>query len=572
MGGAPVTASRMEPHALAQILGVDLTQATTTTRPTSAAAAEIEPFDLSNYPLVRAALDNDTADRSVDTMRVVGACKDSGLTLGQTRWAVRTRTDLAQRLDSRRDDDVQACWDKIDAQIEDVTEATENVTHSAHLGMAIKMGKQFNGKLINVNKIGWHVWNGKCYAPDGNGAARRAVHSVIKRDRKIVKSLELPSEEEEKRLKQIARYETASAITGILTEAAALEVFSVEVNDLDADPYLYNCANGTFDLRTMELRPHNPADRITKVARGAWRPDTKSALWDNFLARTHPDEEVRGFLQRHVGAGLLGEVREHVLAIWTGKGANGKSVTDRTIRYALGDYALTAEPDLFMHRQGAHPTGEMDLLGARWVSVSESEEDRRLAEATVKRLTGGDTIRARRMRQDFIQFEPSHTAVLITNHLPKVRGDDDALWRRLRVIPFSVVIPEKERDGALGGRLQLEADAVLSWAIEGWRQYKAIGLAEPDAVRVATDKYHSDSDAIARFIAEECVTSSPALKATTAGLHLGWEQWRTRDGAEPMSMKAFGQALDRHGYPAGSPSSGKRWRVGIALKAVEDDD
>jgi hypothetical protein len=185
MGGAPMTASRIDPLILAGVLGVDLTQATTTTRPTSAAATEIEPIDLANYPLVRAALDNNTADRSVDTMRVVGACKDSGLTLPQTRWAVRTRTDLAGRLDDRRDDDVQVCWDKIDAQVDEVDEV-ENITHSAHLGMAIKMGKQFKGKLLNVNGIGWHVWDGKRFAPDGNGAARRAVHSAIKRDRKIV--------------------------------------------------------------------------------------------------------------------------------------------------------------------------------------------------------------------------------------------------------------------------------------------------------------------------------------------------------------------------------------------------
>jgi hypothetical protein len=154
MGGAPVTASRIDPRILAELLGVDLTQVTTTTRPTSAAATNVEPFDLTNYPLVRAALDNNTADRSVDTMRVVGACKDSGLNIPQTRWAVRTRADLADRLDDRRDDDVQACWDKLDAHVEDVTitAGAEDVTHSAHLGMAIKMGKQFKGKLIYASK------------------------------------------------------------------------------------------------------------------------------------------------------------------------------------------------------------------------------------------------------------------------------------------------------------------------------------------------------------------------------------------------------------------------------------
>ena len=132
------------------------------------------------------------------------------------------------------------------------------------------------------------------------------------------------------------------------------------------------------------------------------------------------------------------------------------------------------EPDLFLHRQGAHPTGEMDLLGIRWCVVSEIEKDRRLAEATMKRLTGGDTIRARRMRQDFIEFTPSHTAIMVTNHLPKVSGDDPAIWRRLRVVPFDVVIPEDQRNKHLDEQLQLDADAVLAWAVAGYLDYAQV--------------------------------------------------------------------------------------------------
>src|SRR5262249_33336795 len=160
----------------------------------------------------------------------------------------------------------------------------------------------------------------------------------------------------------------------------------------------------------------------------------------------------------------------------------------------------------------------MDLLGARFVVVSETEQDRRLAEATMKRLTGGDTIRARRMRQDFVEFEPSHLAVLVTNCLPKVRGDDPAVWRRIRVVPFNVVIPEADRDAELPERLEAEADAVLSWAVAGYADYCARGLSEPESVLVATDTYKKNSDAVSRFIDECCVTTSPVLKATTGQL------------------------------------------------------
>jgi putative DNA primase/helicase len=278
-----------------------------------------------------------------------------------------------------------------------------------------------------------------------------------------------------------------------------------------------------------------------------------------------PDEDVRGFVQRIVGVGLLGQVREHILSIWTGSGANGKGSLDRALQHTLGDYAIAAEPDLFMHRESAHPTGEMDLLGVRWVTVSESDQGRRLAEATMKRLTGGDTIRARRMRQDFVEFEPSHTATLITNHLPKVSGDDPAIWRRIRVVPFNVVIPDDEQDHELDDRLQLEADAILTWAVDGWRQYLDRGLDAPESVIAATDKYHRDSHAIARFVDDRCLTESPANKATTEQLFKAWEIWRRNDGADEISMKVFGQSLDKLGYPASAPSGGKRFRKGISV-------
>ncbi|MGH3969465.1 MAG: DNA primase family protein, partial [Mycobacterium sp.] len=327
-----------------------------------------------------------------------------------------------------------------------------------------------------------------------------------------------------------------------------------------------------LDLRTMDLLPHNPANRITKITRGACHPDTSTfGPWQKFLTEVLPAEEVRVYLQRLIGLALLGRVAEHLLPILTGTGANGKGTFYKVLLWSLGDYGSTVEPDLLMHRQAAHPTGEMDLLGRRLVVVSESERDRRFAETTMKRLTGGDTIRARRMRQDFVEFEPSHTPLLITNHLPLVSGDDPAIWRRLRVVPFTVEIPPDERDPHLDERLQAEADAVLAWAIRGWGDYRRCGLDEPSAVVVATGDYQKASDAVARFIEECCLTGSPVLQATTAQLHIEWEQWRSRDGAEPMSQKAFGQALDRHGYPADKPTNGKRWRHGIALKPKEDN-
>lgn len=437
--------------------------------------------------------------------------------------------------------------------------------HRGQARIAYRLADRYADELLHVTGLGWHAWDGARFTYDDRGTTKRAVLSELRR------ALATSLDDKELRT-DVRKCESASGVNGVLELAGALEPFAAAVADLDADPHLLNVANGTLDLHTLKLQPHSPADRITKVCRGAYTADTESVAWEAFLARVLPDETVRLFVQRLIGMSLLGTVREHVLAILTGEGANGKGTFYKAVCNALGDYASTAEPDLFMHRDGAHPTGEMDLLGRRLIVVSESERDRRLAEATMKRLTGGDTIRARRMRQDFVEFNPSHTALLVTNHLPKVSGDDPAIWRRIRVVPFNVTIPEGERDKALDDRLALEADAILTWAVNGWRDYLKHGLDEPALVRQATDTYQRNSDAVARFI-DECCHTSPAVKCVTGQLFEKWERWRITDGAEPMSLKAFGLALTSKGYPVDSKSvNGKKWRHGISQRAQEEND
>jgi hypothetical protein len=293
-------------------------------------------------------------------------------------------------------------------------------SHSGQLRIAYRLAESFADRLLFVHGIGWHYYDTKRWAPDDIGAAKRALIDVLRTP--LADSLG------DKELRaDVRRCESAAGLGGVLEIASALKPFAATVRDLDADPYLLNVANGTLDLRTMELSPHDPADRLTKVTRGAHTPETKPGDWHQFITTVLPDEQVRVYVQRHAGVSLLGKVIEHILSIWTGSGANGKGTAIGALCWAVGDYAITAEPDLFMHREGAHPTGEMDLMGRRLVVVTETDEGRRLAEATMKRLTGGDHIRARRMRQDFIEFEPSHTPILVTNHLPAVSGDDPAV-------------------------------------------------------------------------------------------------------------------------------------------------
>lgn len=254
--------------------------------------------------------------------------------------------------------------------------------HSGQVRMAYRLADAYADRLMHVHGIGWHYWDGKRWAFDDCGEAKRAVLEVFR--------VALAESVTNQPLRQdVAKCESNNGIAGVLGVAAAL--LAVTVANLDADPYLLNLDNGTYDLRTHELHAHDPRDRITKVTRGAYDASAPAAAWPRYIVQVLPGEQVRGYLQRVAGLSLLGKVAEHILPILTGTGANGKGTWYGAMLYALGDYAAPADPDLFMAREGAHATGQMDLRGRRFVVVPESDEGRRLAEATMKRLTGSAT-------------------------------------------------------------------------------------------------------------------------------------------------------------------------------------
>jgi len=455
-----------------------------------------------------------------------------------------------------------------EATLSSLDDVVVDEQHHGQVRLAYRLAARYAGKLMHVYGLGWFAWDGRRWAEDTRGACQRAVIDVIRRA--LAGSVNDPQLR-----RDVTRCETDPGIRGVLAIAAALQPFAFTIADLDADPYLLNVANGTLDLRTMQLLEHAPADRITKVTRGAYRIDAVGAAWGDFVATVLPDAEVRGYLQRLAGLSLLGKVVEHIFTIATGTGANGKGTAYNALLHTIGDYGHVAEPDLFMQAKSnpnAASPAQMGLRGRRLVVVSETERDHRLAVALMKNLTGGDPITARPLYGRPVTFLPSHTALLVTNFLPKVAGDDPAAWRRIRVVPFDVVIPADQQDGHLGERLELDADAILAWTIEGYRQYELRGMDAPDAVRIATGNYLKTSDAIARFVAETCYLS-PHAYSTTGDLHARWTRWAVEDGAEPMSAKRFAVALDEHGYPvAGGTGRNRRNRYGLGLLADEDDD
>jgi putative DNA primase/helicase len=344
----------------------------------------------------------------------------------------------------------------------------------------------------------------------------------------------------------------------------------IAVETLDAEPWLLNCENGTLDLRTGELREQRREDYLTKLCPVEYptEPGSDPELWLAFLDRIFDENErLIGFLQRLVGMALVGEVLEHILAIFYGVGANGKSVLLETLCGMLGrDYAMNAPPNLLMvAKSDRHPTELADLHGKRLVATVETADSGRLSEALVKELTGGDSIRARRMREDFWQFRPSHTVILATNHKPTIRGTDHGIWRRIRLVPFAVTIPDHEQDKQLAVKLRDEWPAILRWAVAGCLDWQRNGLQAPDEVTAATSDYRADMDVLGEFLEERCIIGSE-YQAHARDLYRGYKAWSENRGEYVETQTKFGTRLNERGFvKARDTSTGRVVYRGLGL-------
>lgn len=334
--------------------------------------------------------------------------------------------------------------------------------------------------------------------------------------------------------------------------------------ELDRDPWLLNVANGTLDLRTGVLLPHRREDLMTKLAPVEHDATALAPRWVRFLEEVLPDAETRTFIQGAVGYSLTGDVSEQVLFFLHGGGNNGKSVFLQVIQTLLADYALQASPSLLIQSHGdRHPTELADLHRRRFVCTTEVEEGKRLAEVLTKQLTGGDLVSARRMREDFWTFQPTHKIWMAANHRPEIRGTDLAIWRRLRLVPFTVTVPESKRDTHLAEKLLTEAPGILRWALEGCLAWQRDGLRTPDAVKSATLRYRVEQDILGRFIAERCVLRPNAM-AKSSELLAVLNRWCSDNGEKQLSETMLGRRLNERGLWRVHKDTGQWW-LGIGL-------
>lgn len=422
--------------------------------------------------------------------------------------------------------------------------------HHTDMGNAGRFAVQ-HGQLVRYCYVWgkWLVWDGRRWEPDEMGRAEALAKETVRRI--YAEASQADSKEERKKLsKHAIQTEAAYRIAMMLKLARSEEGVPIAIDSLDADPWLLNVENGTLDLKTLELRQHRQGDLITKLTPTPYLPDAEAPGWKKFLAEIFAgNQELIGYVQRGLGLSLTGSTREHVLFILYGIGSNGKTTLLETVRAVMGeDYAQRAPVQLLLKKRGETvPTDVARLRGARFVSAMEPERSKWLAEALVKALTGGDRLSARFMRQDYFEFDPTHKLWLGTNHKPVIRGTDHAIWRRIRLIPFTVVIPDEGQDKDLLEKLKGEAPGILAWIVEGLRKYHDGGLGVSEDVEAATLEYRTEMDIVGTFLSECCVEEA-GTEAKASDLYKAYKRWCDDYGQRAISGTAFGREIGERGY------------------------
>jgi putative DNA primase/helicase len=394
----------------------------------------------------------------------------------------------------------------------------------------------------------WLVYDGRRWRTDAVAEVWRLAKDTV---RHIYTEASLADSEEERQkiAKWAVKSESGAHLKAMLSLAEKEVGVPVAPEDLDADPWLLNVANGTLDLRTRELRAHRPEDLLTKLAPVAYDPDATCPTWMSFLHRIMGAKQALiDVLQRAVGYALTGSTREQVLFLLYGTGANGKSTCLDALQAMLADYAQQADFTTLLAKEHESVRNDLARLrGARFVAAVEAEAGKRLSEVVVKQLTGGDRVTARFLYGEFFEFTPTLTLFLAANHKPEIRGQDNGMWRRMRLIPFTVTIPPDEQDRELTNKLRDELPGIFAWAVQGCLAWLRYGLGEPDEVREATAEYKTEMDILGDFLAVHAEID-PVASVAANELYVRYLRWAEHSGEKGMSKTMLGHRLTERGF------------------------
>jgi putative DNA primase/helicase len=409
----------------------------------------------------------------------------------------------------------------------------------------------------------WLVWDGSRWSIDDTGEVERRAKATVDALKDQVRKMKNAPDELVKHALRSHSWFNIKAMIGL---ACTEPLIPVKPNDLDRDPYLLNCQNGTVNLSTGKLRKSRREDLITKLAPVVYDPHAACPEFEKFLNRIMgADAELVAFLQRCFGYALTGDVTEKATFFLHGGGDNGKTTLLEAIRHVLGDYAGQIPIDSLMTKKGdgGVPNDIAQLNGRRFVTSSEGEQGKRLAEAKLKLITGMGKLQARFLFHELFEFEPTFKIFIDSNHKPEVRGTDNAIWNRLKLIPFDVSIPKEEQDKHLLEKLKAEAPGILNWAVRGCSDWKKNGLNPPTSIQAASAEYRDEMDTFAEFLESETIKCTATTSA--AAIYSAYRDWCRDNDEEPISQKAVGMRLTGMGYESRKLATGRAW-AGIQLK------
>jgi putative DNA primase/helicase len=411
---------------------------------------------------------------------------------------------------------------------------------------------------------GWLVWDGKRWGID-----EKSLQMIALAKTTAVEIFDELKEAPDRDLlfKHAKRSQSKNAVQAM--EWLARSAVPARITDFDADPWALNVSNGTLNLRTGELREHNRGDLTAKLAPVEYHSTAECPLWLATLERIFDrDREVIEYVRRLVGYALTGLSVEQVIHFLWGMGANGKSTVSDLLLEMLGDYAVVCSPDLIMtRRHGGIPNDVARLRGVRLAIMNETGQGGRFDEAKLKDLTGGDKLTARFLHAEFFDFRPTHKLLIRGNHKPAITGTDEGIWRRLRLIPFTVVIPPEERNPYLLDQLRAELPGVLRWAVEGCLAWQRDKLNPPAAVLTAVSTYRDEADTLGRFI-EECCAVRNLAQVKASVFQKAYATFCREADERPIPSKDLPAELERRGYRYQRTNSA---RLYLGLELTMDD-
>jgi putative DNA primase/helicase len=443
--------------------------------------------------------------------------------------------------------------------IENRAECIEIPSRYTDAYLAEHLASRLHGKALYWRDAGkWLLWDGLRWSTEVPGGIFHIVKGLIKNILgQIASADDMEPVDRAKNFRAASQCEYVKRMDNLIVSLSQIPELIVRSGQLDADPMLLNCKNGTVDLSSGILRPHDRGDKITRLCNIEYQSDAICFVFDQFLSQIFAENtELINYIRRLAGYCLTGRTDEQVMAFFYGTGRNGKTSLINTLLNLLSEYAVTAQADLLMQKGREGANNELARLrGARFVAVNEVEEGSKLAEAQLKTLTGGDTVTARFLYQEYFEYVPQFKLILVGNHKPKVRGRDNGIWRRIHLVPFEVTIPEAECDPQLPVKLEREAAGILAWAVQGCLEWQRYGLSMPKSVLDATAQYRNAEDHFNNWLNECCErdsssTSTPESLLESFVAYTGWNH---------MTSTKLGLLLTEEGFQKHSNGSTRLW-------------